>query len=43
MEKGAGAGNLRDDLGLEAEAVFFDGEGLDRLALENLFGRLPCG
>ena len=43
MEEGAGAGNLRNDLWLEAKAVFCDGEGLDRLALENFLAGFHVG
>ena len=40
VDAGAGAGDLGDDLGFEAEALFRDGDGLDQLAFENFVAGL---
>ena len=39
----AGAGDLGDDLGLDAEAVFFEGDGLDQFAFENFVAGFHVG
>ena len=43
VDASAGAGDLGDDLGFEAEALFLEGYGLDEFAFENFVAGLHVG
>ena len=43
VDAGAGVGDLGDDLGFDAEAVFLEGDGLDQFAFENFVAGLHVG